>query len=84
MSRCAHHEAVRSVKARSSGCSLCLMRGDSWTRLLMCLTCGQVGCSDDSTNRHARKHYEETNHPIVISRELGEAWRWCYVDRCYV
>ncbi len=50
----------------------------------MCLTCGKVGCSDESTNRHAIKHYEETDHPIVTSREPGETWRWCYVDQCRV
>jgi uncharacterized UBP type Zn finger protein len=50
----------------------------------MCLTCGQVGCSDDSENRHAMKHYEETDHPIVTSRGPGKTWRWCYIDERYV
>jgi monovalent cation:H+ antiporter-2, CPA2 family len=81
---CTHFGAVRCVKARSSGCTPCLRNGDSWAYLLVCLTCGQVGCSDDSTNRHAMKHYEETDHPIVTSRKPGEAWRWCYVDQCHV
>ena len=72
------------MKARSNGCSLCLTSGDSWMQLRMCTTCGQVGCSDDSKNGHAKQHYEETNHPIVVSQEPGETWRWCYVDQCYL
>jgi hypothetical protein len=35
-------------------------------------------------NRHAAKHYEETDHPIVTAADLGETWRWCYVDERYV
>jgi uncharacterized UBP type Zn finger protein len=52
--------------------------------LRMCMTCGQVGCSDDSKNRHAFRHYEETDHPIIVSQEPGEGWRWCYIDECFV
>jgi uncharacterized UBP type Zn finger protein len=48
------------------------------------MTCGQIGCSDDSKNRHALEHYEETDHPIITSLEPGETWRWCYVDECYI
>jgi uncharacterized UBP type Zn finger protein len=63
---------------------MCLTSGGSWVQLRMCLTCGQVGCSDDSDNRHAMRHYEETDHPIITSLEGGATWRWCYVDECYV
>jgi uncharacterized UBP type Zn finger protein len=66
-----HYDAIRRVKARSTGCSPCLNTGGRWLHLRMCLTCGEVGCSDESANRHAVKHYEETDHPIVTSREPG-------------
>lgn len=81
---CAHREAIRSPSPRSSGCTQCVATGDSWAQLWMCLTCGQVGCSDDSKNRHAMKHYEETDHPVITSQEPGQTWRWCYVDERYV
>jgi uncharacterized UBP type Zn finger protein len=44
------------------------------------MTCGHVGCCDDSKNRHATKHYRHARHPIIRSLEPGEAWGWCYVD----
>jgi uncharacterized UBP type Zn finger protein len=84
VSSCAHYEAVRPVHPRSSGCERCAATGDSWVHLRMCLACGHVGCCDGSKNRHALQHYEETDHPIITSREAGETWRWCYVDERYV
>jgi hypothetical protein len=44
------------------------------------MTCGEVGCCDDSPNRHASKHALATGHPIIRSLEPGEDWLWCYVD----
>jgi len=46
----------------------------------MCLTCGTIGCCDNSPNRHATVHFRETGHPLVRSAEPGESWAWCYVD----
>jgi CPA1 family monovalent cation:H+ antiporter len=46
----------------------------------MCLHCGVVNCCDSSPNRHAEAHFRDTGHPVMRSIELGEAWRWCYVD----
>ena len=48
--------------------------------LRLCLTCGHVGCCDSSIGKHATVHYHQTTHPVMRSFELGEAWRWCYVD----
>lgn len=48
--------------------------------LRVCLTCGQVGCCDDSPNRHASKHAHSTSHPIIRSVEPGEDWCWCFPD----
>ena len=46
----------------------------------MCLTCGKVGCCDNSKNRHATAHFHQVAHPIVQSHQPGEDWLWCYID----
>jgi uncharacterized UBP type Zn finger protein len=46
----------------------------------MCMICGQVGCCDDSKNKHATKHFHATGHPIMKSLKPGDDWMWCYVD----
>jgi monovalent cation/hydrogen antiporter len=62
-------------------CPDCLEVGDhNWVHLRMCLDCGHVGCCDSSPNKHADAHYRSTDHPVMRSIELGEAWRWCFVD----
>jgi uncharacterized UBP type Zn finger protein len=78
---CSHLASVQDVTASSPGCAACLQAGDTWVHLRLCLTCGHVGCCDNSKNKHATKHFHATNHPIVQSFEPGEAWRWCYVDQ---
>lgn len=64
----------------SMGCKECLEDGDSWVHLRLCLTCGHVGCCDDSPNRHATRHYHAAKHPVIKSFEPGEDWAWCFVD----
>lgn len=81
---CAHLTHLRPVAPRSNGCEACLRAGDNWTHLRVCLTCGHVGCCDDSKNRHASKHFHETGHPLIRSLEKGESWKWCYADMAYV
>ena len=44
------------------------------------MSCGHVGCCDDSPNRHASKHAAASGHPIMRSIEPGEEWMWCFVD----
>ena len=53
--------------------------GDDWVELWLCQSCGWVACSDDSPNRHAQAHYEETDHPIAVRLRPGPRSRWCYV-----
>jgi uncharacterized UBP type Zn finger protein len=79
--RCAHLDILGPVEPRSAGCGECPARKGVWVGLVMCLTCGWVACSDDSPHRHARTHYEETDHPIVGALGAKQGWRWCYVDR---
>ena len=79
---CSHVTAsmLRHVKRPAPGCEECLKIGGEWVHLRYCLTCGHVGCCDDSPNRHATAHYRHTGHPIITSAEIGETWTWCYVD----
>jgi uncharacterized UBP type Zn finger protein len=49
--------------------------------LRTCLTCGHVGCCDQSVNKHATKHFHATQHPLIQSAQPGESWGWCYVHR---
>jgi uncharacterized UBP type Zn finger protein len=75
---------VRDVTPSADGCEDCLEIGDDWVHLRLCLTCGHVGCCDDSPNRHATAHFQHTQHPIIRSFEPGESWRWCYVHEAEV
>jgi len=81
--QCTHLDQIRDVAPGSEGCEECLKTGDSWVHLRMCLVCGHVGCCDSSKNRHARRHFEATGHPLVRSLQPGEHWGWCYLDETY-
>jgi uncharacterized UBP type Zn finger protein len=78
---CEHIDTIRQVRAHSSGCRQCQASGDGWVELRLCLSCGWVACSDESPNRHAEAHYQETDHPIVAALESTSSWRWCYVHQ---
>jgi monovalent cation:H+ antiporter-2, CPA2 family len=78
---CTHLNTIRPVHPSSTrGCEECIKLGDTWVHLRMCRECGNVGCCDDSKNKHATKHYHATQHPIIRSIQPGEHWSWCYVD----
>jgi len=79
--QCEHVDALPPVRPRPASCADCVAAGTSWRALLVCLTCGWVACSNDSPGRHARAHYEETDHPVAGSLAPGSTWRWCYVHR---
>lgn len=66
------------------GCEECLRSGDSWIHLRLCLTCGHVGCCDNSKNKHATKHFHKTHHAVIKSYEPGESWIWCYIDKIVI
>jgi uncharacterized UBP type Zn finger protein len=63
-----------------NGCAECLEKESKWFHLRLCLTCGHVGCCDNSPNKHATKHFHATKHPVIKSLEKGENWKWCYID----
>ncbi|HVE92317.1 MAG TPA: UBP-type zinc finger domain-containing protein [Actinomycetota bacterium] len=77
---CEHVNEVQDVTPSSEGCEDCVRVGDSWVHLRLCMTCGHVGCCDNSKNRHATGHHHSTKHPLIQSFEPGETWWWCYVD----
>lgn len=80
--QCPHLDTIdEGITPRSKGCAECQKTGDEWVHLRLCLTCGNVGCCDESKNTHATKHHHATSHPIIRSLQPGEKWLWCYVDK---
>ncbi len=81
---CSHLEAALSrhagVKPTGPGCVECLASDGVWVHLRLCLTCGHVGCCDNSPGRHATKHFHTSKHPVIRSYEPGEDWGYCYPD----
>jgi len=77
---CKHLDAIKITETDKHVCEDCVKVGDTWVHLRLCLTCGHVGCCDSSKNRHARKHFHDSTHPLIRSAEPGERWIWCYVD----
>jgi monovalent cation/hydrogen antiporter len=76
---CADLEAYPAVVTQEDPeCVDCLREGTAWVALRQCLECGNVGCCDSSTRRHATAHFHEYQHPVMESAEPGEDWRWCY------
>jgi uncharacterized UBP type Zn finger protein len=81
--RCGHFDTIRDVQPRTDGCEECMAQGSAWNELRVCLSCGHVGCCEDSANAHALAHFQSTGHPMIASLERGETWGWCYDDRRY-
>lgn len=79
---CSHLDRVQvtELPREVEGCTQCLASGDKWLHLRICLSCGEVGCCDDSPNRHASAHAISEGHPLIRSLEPGEQWSWCFVD----
>jgi uncharacterized UBP type Zn finger protein len=79
--RCEHLDGLVPVSPQSDHCLDCGDRADRRAPLAVCLTCGWVACSGNSPGRHARAHYEETDHPLAAGLEPPSRWRWCYVHQ---
>lgn len=82
MPLCAHLDSVQLTQLPESveGCEDCLAAGTVWLHLRICLSCGHVGCCDDSPEQHASHHAEDTQHPIIRSLQPGEDWSYCYIE----
>jgi uncharacterized UBP type Zn finger protein len=83
MASCPHFDQIRDIAPSAKGCEDCLRVGGTWNELRVCLTCGHVGCCDDSAHRHATEHFQQTGHPLIRSFDAGEHWGWCYADKLY-
>jgi EmrB/QacA subfamily drug resistance transporter len=79
---CAHLDQLSGdvPPATRDGCEDCLRDGTTWVHLRKCLSCGHIGCCDDSPRRHATQHWHTSSHPVVQSFQPGEDWAWCYPD----
>lgn len=85
MDDCTHLDTIQDVEARTpAGCEECLQMGDDWVHLRLCLSCGHVGCCDNSKNKHATAHFRTTEHPLIQSFQPDEDWLWCYVDELFM
>jgi uncharacterized UBP type Zn finger protein len=82
MTVCTHLDqiTVTELPEEVAGCEDCLAAGGVWLHLRICLSCGHVGCCDDSPSKHATAHAQSSGHPIIRSIEPGEDWSWCYPD----
>jgi len=80
---CEHFGDINDVRPRTKGCEECTALGEDWNELRVCLTCGHVGCCEDSEHAHALAHFNATGHPMIASLARGETWGWCYVHRRY-
>jgi uncharacterized UBP type Zn finger protein len=81
---CQHGDQITVTTTHTHVCEDCVKTGDTWMHLRLCLSCGHVGCCDQSKNKHATRHFRETQHPLIRSIEPGESWVWCYVDKVVV
>ncbi|AVT33196.1 cation/H(+) antiporter [Plantactinospora sp. BC1] len=81
---CTHLDRIHITETDGDACRECLDAGEEWVHLRMCLTCGAVGCCDESSGRHATAHFEQTGHPLIRSIEPHEDWQYCYVDGALV
>ncbi|MEV7727963.1 UBP-type zinc finger domain-containing protein [Streptomyces sp. NPDC087917] len=76
--------ATATATGTAAGCAECLAAIGTWVRLLVCLSCGHVGCCDSSRGKHAWAHAERSGHVLARSAEEGARWAWCYADELYL
>ena len=79
---CPHTVTINKVTPSARGCEECLNSGSWWVHLRLCRTCGHVGCCDDSPNKHATAHHQDTRHPIIEGYDPREGWGWSISTNC--
>jgi hypothetical protein len=81
---CDHFEGLSNPAPLTTGCGECMALGeDNWVALRVCLTCGHVGCCEDSRHAHALAHYQATGHPVIRPLKARDRWTWCYPHHRY-
>ena len=75
--------AMADLPPAGNDCPSCVEMGSQWVHLRQCLVCGRTGCCDNSPNRHATTHANETGHALIQSAQPGEKWAWCYPDNAF-
>ena len=58
--QCMHLDQITMTQTDTHVCEECIKMGDRWVHLRMCLVCGHVGCCDNSKNRHATRHFQQS------------------------
>jgi len=82
---CAHVDRLPEVlPSTKEGCEDCIREGTRWVHLRECLSCGHVGCCDNSPRRHATAHWDTVRHAVVRSFQPDEEWAWCYPDELFL
>src|SRR5512133_2928526 len=82
--RCDHVEGVSNPAPLTSGCGECTALGErDWIALRVCLSCGHVGCCEDSRHAHALAHFQATGHPLIRPLDASDRWTWCYLHNRY-
>ncbi|MFJ9724893.1 DUF427 domain-containing protein [Streptomyces sp. NPDC101209] len=82
--RSCSHTWTADPAPRGGTCAQCAARGRAPAGLLLCLTCGHVGCDDSSPGGHATAHFHSGGHPVARSLTAGQEWAWCYEDEVYL
>lgn len=81
---CSHLDAIASIRQPDiRECVECVKIGAQWVHLRTCQQCGATLCCDSSPNRHASKHAQATDHPVIASAQPGERWLYCYPDDAF-
>jgi hypothetical protein len=81
---CTHLGAIATIKRpERHECGECVKIGGEWVHLRTCQECGRTHCCDNSPNRHATRHAQQSGHPVIASAEPGERWLFCYPDNAF-
>jgi hypothetical protein len=74
MMQCTHLNQMREVTPSADGCEDCLEIADGWVHLRLRMTCGHVGCCDDSNPGSVRippAHLPGRHQEVPRDQELA-------------
>lgn len=86
--QCSHTGKIKEVTPSGNECDECKVAGTKPVALRLSLSCRHIGCCDSSVEQPAKKHYMQTQHPIIESHKSAtpgtKEWRYCYIDSAYL